>query len=184
MPLGPAAVCVISLPREFAHYLGRMSKPSLSRCRTQLLSRHECMRAPSLNVQEAEAMGPAYGANRENADLLREVILLAACGANEVLPQTPDLPADVFTACLTTPIKACSSSVGQPSLHWLICRASHIITIMSWKSFHWRHRWCCTHASPVRKCQEIPPACNMAEAEWRLGSCLADGCHKVTTGFS
>lgn len=57
-------------------------------------------------LQEAEAMGLAYGAPREGADLLKEVILLAACGANEVLPQTPDLPADVFTACLTTPIKA------------------------------------------------------------------------------
>ena len=38
-------------------------------------------------------------------DPLKEVILLAACAANEVLPQNPDLPADVFTACLTTPIK-------------------------------------------------------------------------------
>ena len=39
-------------------------------------------------------------------DPMKECILLAACGANEVLPQNPDLPADVFTACLTTPIKA------------------------------------------------------------------------------
>lgn len=39
----------------------------------------------------------------------REVILLAACGANELLPQSPDLPADVFTACLTTPIKVGTS---------------------------------------------------------------------------
>lgn len=35
----------------------------------------------------------------------KEYILLAACGTNEVLPTNPDLPADVFTACLTTPIK-------------------------------------------------------------------------------
>ena len=39
-------------------------------------------------------------------DPMKECILLAACGASEVLPQNPDLPADVFTACLTTPIKA------------------------------------------------------------------------------
>lgn len=32
-------------------------------------------------------------------------ILLAACGEGETLPTNPDLPADVFTACLTTPIK-------------------------------------------------------------------------------
>ena len=38
---------------------------------------------------------------------MKEVILLAACSAGEVLPQSPDLPADVFTACLTTPIKVC-----------------------------------------------------------------------------
>lgn len=33
-----------------------------------------------------------------------ESIHLAACRENEVLPTNPDLPADVFTACLTSPI--------------------------------------------------------------------------------
>jgi regulator-associated protein of mTOR len=32
-------------------------------------------------------------------------ILLAACGEGETLPTNPDLPADIFTSCLTTPIK-------------------------------------------------------------------------------
>ena len=32
-------------------------------------------------------------------------IQLAACGAKEMLPMNPDLPADLFTSCLTTPIK-------------------------------------------------------------------------------
>ncbi len=51
-------------------------------------------------------MGGAAGYGKEALeDPMRECILLAACGANEVLPQSPDLPADVFTACLTTPIK-------------------------------------------------------------------------------
>lgn len=36
---------------------------------------------------------------------MKEAILLAACSEFEILPQNPDLPADVFTACLTTPIK-------------------------------------------------------------------------------
>lgn len=36
---------------------------------------------------------------------MRDCILLAACGAYETLPQNSELPADVFTACLTTPIK-------------------------------------------------------------------------------
>ena len=35
---------------------------------------------------------------------LGQSIQLAACQANEVLPMSPDLPADLFTACLTTPI--------------------------------------------------------------------------------
>lgn len=44
---------------------------------------------------------------------LRDSIHLAACSSNELLPmQTPELPYDLFTACLTTPIKA--------ALHWYI----------------------------------------------------------------
>ncbi|KAJ3050506.1 hypothetical protein HK097_008544 [Rhizophlyctis rosea] len=36
---------------------------------------------------------------------MRECIQLAACQPNELLPMTPELPADVFTCCLTTPIE-------------------------------------------------------------------------------
>lgn len=47
------------------------------------------------------------------APKLRDSIHLAACSANEILPmQSPDLPYDIFTACLTTPIKA--------ALHWYV----------------------------------------------------------------
>lgn len=35
----------------------------------------------------------------------REVIILASCSAGDTLPMNPDFPADLFTACLTTPIK-------------------------------------------------------------------------------
>ncbi|KAF5835275.1 hypothetical protein DUNSADRAFT_7637 [Dunaliella salina] len=48
-------------------------------------------------------------------DPMREIIVLAACGAHEVLPQNPELPADVFTACLTTPIKV--------ALRWFCSRS-------------------------------------------------------------
>ncbi|GFR43035.1 hypothetical protein Agub_g4039, partial [Astrephomene gubernaculifera] len=48
-------------------------------------------------------------------DHLKEIIVLAACGAGEQLPQNPDLPADVFTACLTTPIKV--------ALRWFCSRS-------------------------------------------------------------
>jgi regulator-associated protein of mTOR len=36
---------------------------------------------------------------------MKECIQLAACGPTQVLPAHPDLPADIFTACLTTPIE-------------------------------------------------------------------------------
>ena len=36
---------------------------------------------------------------------LSECIQLAACRPNELLPMHPDLPADIFTCCLTTPIE-------------------------------------------------------------------------------
>lgn len=53
---------------------------------------------------------------RENAEVRRrdpnalvqnygDCILLAACEKNELLPSNPDLPADLFTCCLTTPIE-------------------------------------------------------------------------------
>uniref|UniRef100_A0AAU7B9E9 Raptor n=1 Tax=Pyrrhocoris apterus TaxID=37000 RepID=A0AAU7B9E9_PYRAP len=35
----------------------------------------------------------------------KNCIQLAACSSNQILPMNPDLPADIFTACLTTPIK-------------------------------------------------------------------------------
>uniref|UniRef100_A0A2C9JG35 Raptor N-terminal CASPase-like domain-containing protein n=1 Tax=Biomphalaria glabrata TaxID=6526 RepID=A0A2C9JG35_BIOGL len=36
---------------------------------------------------------------------IKNSILLAACGSTENLPMNPDLPADLFTSCLTTPVK-------------------------------------------------------------------------------
>jgi len=44
-----------------------------------------------------------------------DCILLAACDEREILPTNPDLPADLFTSCLTTPIKM--------ALRWFAPRA-------------------------------------------------------------
>lgn len=41
----------------------------------------------------------------EKEDTSKHGILLAACQSHQTLPQTPDVPADLFTACLTTPIR-------------------------------------------------------------------------------
>lgn len=48
---------------------------------------------------------PEWGHGGSAIPAMKETIILAACGAEEILPQNADLPADVFTACLTTPIK-------------------------------------------------------------------------------
>ena len=47
---------------------------------------------------------------------MHDCILLGACGPNQVLPQSPELPADIFTACLTTPIR-----VRFFCMRWLLC---------------------------------------------------------------
>ncbi|XP_069683368.1 regulatory-associated protein of mTOR [Periplaneta americana] len=44
----------------------------------------------------------------------KNCIQLAACAANQILPMNPDLPADIFTSCLTTPIKI--------ALRWFVMR--------------------------------------------------------------
>ena len=36
---------------------------------------------------------------------VKNCIQLASCDANQLLPMNPELPADLFTSCLTTPIK-------------------------------------------------------------------------------
>lgn len=56
--------------------------------------------------------GSTSGAN-ENC---RQCILLGACGATELLPQDPSLPADLFTSCLTTPIRM--------ALRWYVLQTS------------------------------------------------------------
>lgn len=42
-----------------------------------------------------------------NRDPMKGTILMASCRDNEALDTDPALPADLFTSCLTTPIKVC-----------------------------------------------------------------------------
>lgn len=44
--------------------------------------------------------------------LSKDCIMLAACQSHETLPQSAEFPADIFTSCLTTPIKM--------ALRWLV----------------------------------------------------------------
>lgn len=47
----------------------------------------------------------------------KSCIQLAACSADQILPMNPELPADLFTSCLTTPIKT--------ALKWFAMRPTH-----------------------------------------------------------
>ncbi|KAL4432235.1 hypothetical protein ABPG77_005997, partial [Micractinium sp. CCAP 211/92] len=63
----------------------------------------------------AAAAGTLGSSPYERPDPMRDCILLCACGESELLPQNPDLPADTFTSCLTTPIKV--------ALRWFCSRS-------------------------------------------------------------
>ncbi|KAJ3117804.1 hypothetical protein HDU96_005585 [Phlyctochytrium bullatum] len=52
---------------------------------------------------------------------MKDCIQLAACGPNEVLPMNPDLPADLFSCCLTTPIEI--------ALRWFVAQNPLITTV-------------------------------------------------------
>ena len=64
----------------------------------------------SQEVESYGEAGPGAGGRpggQGEGEGLHDCILLGACGGHEVLPQSPELPADIFTACLTTPIRVC-----------------------------------------------------------------------------
>ncbi|XP_065167267.1 regulatory-associated protein of mTOR isoform X2 [Atheta coriaria] len=54
--------------------------------------------------------------NPTSAPSFQNCIQLAACDVGQVLPMNPDLPADLFTACLTTPIKV--------ALRWFVMQST------------------------------------------------------------
>ncbi|GMJ08531.1 hypothetical protein like AT3G08850 [Hibiscus trionum] len=87
------------------------------------------LRTPSIYVFDCSAAGMIVNAFIELLDSgtsnypgsARDCILLAACEAHETLPQSAEFPADVFTSCLTTPIKMalrwfCTRSLLHESL--------------------------------------------------------------------
>jgi len=60
---------------------------------------------PTIDPQTGMKTTPRFSA-------FKNCIQLAACGSNEILPMNPDLPADIFSCCLTTPI--------QIALRWFV----------------------------------------------------------------
>lgn len=60
----------------------------------------------SLTLPQVAAINPSHPlAQMPLPPSMKNCIQLAACEATELLPMIPDLPADLFTSCLTTPIK-------------------------------------------------------------------------------
>lgn len=89
------------------------------------------LKTPSIYVFDCSAAGMIIDAFTELHDWsasgstasTRDCILLAACEAHETLPQSAEFPADVFTSCLTTPIKMalrwfCTRSLLRESLDY------------------------------------------------------------------
>ena len=75
--------------------------------------------APILILDELQDWTPS----NSSGPSVRDCILLAACEAHESLPQSVEFPADVFTSCLTTPIKMalrwfCNRSLLHESLDY------------------------------------------------------------------
>lgn len=60
---------------------------------------------PTIDPQTGAKITPRFSA-------YKNCIQLAACSSTEILPMNPDLPADIFSCCLTTPI--------QIALRWFV----------------------------------------------------------------
>lgn len=61
-------------------------------------------RAPPSVASSPAGSGGTFTGSGGRGRPLKDVIVMAACGEDEVLPTNADLPADVFTCCLTTPM--------------------------------------------------------------------------------
>ncbi|KAM2045812.1 hypothetical protein ACFX1T_009964 [Malus domestica] len=89
------------------------------------------LKTPSIYVFDCSAAGMIINSfielhdwgSSSSSGSARDCILLAACEAHETLPQSAEFPADVFTSCLTTPIKMalrwfCTRSLLHESLDY------------------------------------------------------------------
>merc|ERR1719192_1807667 len=68
-------------------------------------------------LRQGAATGGLAGAEVPSPPSLRSCIQLAACAKDQLLPMVPELPADLFSSCLTTPIKV--------ALRWFVMRGSN-----------------------------------------------------------
>lgn len=88
----------------------------------QFASQHESEQGQRRN--SVGSGGSGGGGNGPSGHTYRNCIQLAACGSSQVLPMNPDLPADLFTACLTTPIRVALTWFVQQSTRKLVPRVT------------------------------------------------------------
>lgn len=74
----------------------------------------EARKVPSEQTLISDAVNSAQMQQQSNGDAIsvvnyKDCIQLAACQSDQILPLNPELPADLFTSCLTTPIRVRSS---------------------------------------------------------------------------
>lgn len=63
-------------------------------------------RCPQAQLSSKSGAGAAAAAAAPPPPVsYKNCIQLGACAAGQALPMNPELPADLFTACLTTPVK-------------------------------------------------------------------------------
>ncbi|KAI3646285.1 hypothetical protein MP228_009213 [Amoeboaphelidium protococcarum] len=79
--------------------------------------------SPSIIVLDCSAAGNFVNAYLKHYSKNSNTIILAACHADQTLPMHPALPADLFTACLTTPIQA--------ALHWFMIKNNSHVPLQS-----------------------------------------------------
>lgn len=60
---------------------------------------------PCMLIFDCSAAGNLHSAFLKIDETITSVYLLSSCGAQETLPMAPEMPADLFTACLTTPME-------------------------------------------------------------------------------
>lgn len=77
---------------------------------------------PSLLIADCSAAGNIFEAYRRAAEGT-DFLMLVACGTDEVLPMAPEMPADIFTACLTTPMEI--------AIRWHVYRAGPLMPAIS-----------------------------------------------------
>lgn len=74
------------------------------------------VRQAQLNSKPEQGAAEGAGGGAAPAPVsYKNCIQLAACAAGQALPMHPELPADLFTACLTTPVKM--------AMKWFVLRS-------------------------------------------------------------